>query len=339
MMNRPMDSIAHQVEQLQRAGAGIVRIRELLEIENKIKGPQTPLAGVPVSISGALALRFDGVTFGYDDAVPHSGYVPHSGSASPNENNHKNGSESLPDDAADPQRKEIVLHDLNFNLGAGKVLGLLGRTGSGKTTLTRLLFRFYDPDEGVISVSNNGLPGATDIRQLPLGTLRQQVGMVTQNIQLFNASVRDNLTFFDSSVPDAKIERVIDELGLSEWFRALPKGLDTVLESGGGGLSAGEAQLLAFTRIFLADPGLVVLDEASSRLDPATETLIERAVERLVAGRTAIIIAHRLSTIKSVDRILVPHKGEVVEEGSHETLLQQDGLYRQLYEMQAFLLN
>jgi ATP-binding cassette, subfamily B, bacterial len=308
MLNRPMDSIAHQVEQLQRASAGIVRIRELLEIENKIKEAQTPVMGTPASISGALALQFDGVTFGYDDALAKNG------------TNGKNGSKAPADDAADPQPKEIVLHDLDFTLRAGKVLGLLGRTGSGKTTLTRLLFRFYDPDEGVISFSADALPGMIDIRQLPLGSLRQQVGMVTQNIQLFNASVRDNLTFFDPDVPDVKIKGVIDELGLSEWFHSLPEGLDTVLESGGGGLSAGEAQLLTFTRIFLADPGLVVLDEASSRLDPATETLIERAVERLVAGRTAIIIAHRLGTVQRADEIMILDQGCIQEYGPREAL-------------------
>ncbi len=136
--------------------------------------------------------------------------------------------------------------------------------------------------------------------------------MVTQNVQLFHATVRDNLTFFDDRVSDDRIRQVIDELGLGEWLESLPKGLDTVLESGGGGLSAGEAQLLAFMRIFLQDPGLVILDEASSRLDPATEHLLERAVDRLVQGRTAIIIAHRLGTVQRADEIMIlerwPHR-------------------------------
>jgi ATP-binding cassette subfamily B protein len=134
--------------------------------------------------------------------------------------------------------------------------------------------------------------------------------------------VRDNLTFFNTGVPDARIRRVIDELGLGEWLRSLPQGLDTELESGGGGLSAGEAQLLAFARIFLQDPGLVVLDEASSRLDPATERLIDRAVERLVyiSGRTAIIIAHRLETVQRADEILILEEGRVRECGAREAL-------------------
>jgi ATP-binding cassette subfamily B protein len=146
------------------------------------------------------------------------------------------------------------------------------------------------------------------------------VGIVTQNIQLFNATVRDNLSFFDPSIPDERILGVIQDLGLGEWYESLPAGLDTKLESGGGGLSAGEAQLLAFGRIFLKDPGLVILDEASSRLDPVTEHLIERAVDRLIQNRTAIIIAHRLKTAQRADAIMILDGGRIREYGSREWL-------------------
>jgi ATP-binding cassette subfamily B protein len=212
-----------------------------------------------------------------------------------------------------------VLHDVSFHLAPGRVLGLLGRTGSGKTTITRLLFRLYDPDSGAVCLNE------TDLRALPLVALRRRVGLVTQNIQLFHATVRDNLTFFDRSVADGRILGVLRDLGLDAWLHGLPAGLDTVLESGGGGLSAGEAQLLAFARVFLQDPGLVILDEASSRLDPATEALLERAVDRLLQGRTAILIAHRLGTVQRADEILILEAGRVEEQGARHDLARDPG--------------
>ena len=182
-----------------------------------------------------------------------------------------------------------TIDELSFRLAPGQVLGMLGRTGSGKTTLTRLLFRLYDVDTGSIRI------GDTDIRELKLEQLRGHIGIVTQDVQLFQASVRDNLTLFDSSISDARVHAALDQLGLGRWLAGLPDGLDSVLQGGAGSLSAGEAQLIAFARVFLRDPAIVILDEASSRLDPATEQMIERAVDRLLEGRTGIMIAHRLA--------------------------------------------
>lgn len=213
------------------------------------------------------------------------------------------------------EEDNITLANLSFRLEPGKVLGLLGRTGSGKSTTARLLLRFYDPREGEV------LLGGTDIRDVSLHELRGKVGFVTQNIEIFQASVRDNLTFYDASIEDSRIRQVLAELGLGGWLDALPQGLDTPLESGGGGVSAGEAQLLAFARVFLKSPGLVVLDEASSRLDPATEQLLERAVSRLLRDRTCIIIAHRLSTIQRADDILMLDDGRIAEHGKRLALL------------------
>jgi ATP-binding cassette, subfamily B, bacterial len=226
---------------------------------------------------GALAVEFDDVSFSYDE-------------------------------------EENVLHNISFRLEPGRVLGVLGRTGSGKTTLTRLLVRLYDISEGSIRL------GDVDVRDVPLEHLRARVGIVTQDVQLFQAPVRDNLTLFDAAIPDARIIEVLEGLGMDDWLRSLPDGLDTELGSGAG-LSAGEAQLLAFARVFLRDPGLVILDEASSRLDPATERRIERAVDRLLAGRTGIIIAHRLATVQRADAILVLEDGRIREHGPRAELV------------------
>ncbi len=218
-----------------------------------------------------------------------------------------------------------VLRAVSVEVPAGQVLGLLGRTGSGKTTLTRLLLRLYDPTAGAVRL--NG----TDLRNVTNASVRARVAIVTQDIQLFSASVRDNLTFFDPSVDDARVLAALDAVGMGAWARALPNGIHTPLASGGGGLSAGQAQLLAFARAFLRDPGLIILDEASSRLDPATERQLEQALDRLLEGRTAIIIAHRLSTLDRVDQILILEDGQVRERGERAVLAgAPDSRYGQL---------
>jgi ATP-binding cassette subfamily B protein len=304
MLMMPINRITRQMQNLQQAGAGILRIRELLDTKPDILEPERPHE----LEQGALAVEFDDVAFGYDDAEAK---------APEGEKEHDQGKaaqvqQASAEDTSEAD-KELVLQGISFRLEPGRVLGLLGRTGSGKTTMTRLIFRLYDPDQGAIRLGHNG--AVVDLRDVALVDLRQRVGMVTQNIELFHATVRDNLTFFDETVPDERILKVIYDLGLGEWYEALPEGLDTELESGGGGLSAGEQQLLAFTRIFLRDPGLVILDEASSRLDPATEHLIEQAVDKLVANRTAIVIAHRLGTVDRADEIMILEKGQIREYG------------------------
>jgi ABC-type multidrug transport system fused ATPase/permease subunit len=208
-----------------------------------------------------------------------------------------------------------VLDGLSLTVEPGTVLGVVGRTGSGKTTLSRLLLRLIDPDEGAVRIAG------TDLRDVRIEELRSRVALVTQDVQLFGASLRDNLTVFGAhDARDDEMVGLLDGLGLGHWYRALPSGLDTVLGPGGAGVSAGEAQLIAFARVFLRDPGLVILDEATSRLDPASEARIERAVDRLLVGRTAILIAHRLGTLDRADRILVLERGRIVEHGARRDL-------------------
>lgn len=276
MTRRPIDQIRTQLEDLQKAGAAISRIEELFATETRLR----PAGNRPIP-DGPLSVALDRVSFAYEDS----------------------------DAPGDP-----VLHDVSFSIAPGRVVGLLGRTGSGKTTIARLLTRLYEPQDGEIRV------GGVATWDAPLHLLRSRVGMVTQDVQLFRASVRDNLTFFDRSIDDSRLLEVIDRLELRPWLESMPDGLDTMLESGSGGLSAGQGQLLAFTRIFLADPGVVVLDEASSRLDPATEVLIERAVDHLLEDRTGIIIAHRLHTVTRTDDIVVLEDGRVAEFGERAAL-------------------
>ncbi len=279
MSHRPIEQIREELIDLQKAGASIARVEDLFARKSKLV--QREARSLPPH---ALSVTFDNVTFRYDD------------------------------EAGD----EIVLDDVSFAIRPGRVVGLLGRTGSGKSTIARLVTRLYEPQSGAVRIDGNAT------WDIDLETLRERVAMVTQDVQLFRATVRDNLTFFDPSITDTKLREVLHRLELDEWLATLPDGLDTTLDSGSGGLSAGQAQLLAFTRVFLRDPGVVVLDEASSRLDPATETLLERAVDHLLENRTAIVIAHRLATIARADDIVILEDGRVVETGERVALMEDE---------------
>lgn len=271
MLLRPLEQINRQMQDFQRAGAGVARILSLFAEQPVMRD-----GSGAVFPTGPLAVEVDAVTFRYGDGEP-------------------------------------ALRDLSFHLPAGQILGVLGRTGSGKTSLSRLLTRLYDPDAGSIRL------GGIDLRQAAFDAVRQKVGMVTQDVQLFHASVRDNLTLFDPSVDDERLCDALHDVGLWTWYAGLADGLATTLAA--DALSAGEAQLLALARAFLTEPGLLILDEASSRLDPATEAKMERAVDRLLRNRTAVIIAHRLETVRRADQILVLADGQVVEHGPRRRLL------------------
>lgn len=209
---------------------------------------------------------------------------------------------------------EKVIHDVSFRLEKNKILGLLGRTGSGKTTLARLIVKLYDPTSGTIRIDG------TDSRLLTDATLRAKIAYVTQEVQLFNSSVRDNLTIYDPSISDEKIMATIDQIGIRDWFNKLPEGLDTKISTEAPFLSTGELQLLTFIRVFLKEPEIIILDEATSRLDPITEKYLEKALNTLLEGRTAIIIAHRLKTVLRADEIMILEDGEILEAGNTEAL-------------------
>jgi ABC-type multidrug transport system fused ATPase/permease subunit len=227
--------------------------------------------------SGALSLAFEGVDFAYDDGVP-------------------------------------VLSGIDLSIPAGTHLGLLGRTGGGKSTFTKLVARFHDPTAGTVRL------GGVDLRTAEPASVRHGISFITQDVQLFDGTVKQNVTFFDNDIDDGAVEEALAAIGLAEWAHSLPDGIHTELGTNGIGISSGEAQLVALARAHLRDPGLIILDEPSSRIDPATEALLTRALDRLTAGRTSIVIAHRLATVANVDQVAILERGALVEFGDRDAL-------------------
>lgn len=274
----PLNEVRAQIQDMQRAMAGIKRVRELFDAApSVVDGPGLRLPAGPPSVE----LR--GVSFRYGPDAPWA------------------------------------LRDVSLTLAPGEVLGVMGRTGSGKTTLARLLGRMDDPTEGAVLVGGRELTlaGSADLGRL--------LGVVTQDVQILRGTVYENITLYDDTVDRGRVERTVERLGLSGWLATLPDGLDTELTSGQASLSAGEAQLLAVCRVFLRDPGVVLLDEVSSRLDAETERLLESALTGLLAGRTGVVIGHRVSTVDRADRIVFLEDGRIVEAGDRSGLLADTG--------------
>lgn len=273
MIRQPIERIAEQMREFQKAAAGARRAARLLAVVPSIpEGRGDPLP------DGPLDVRLEQVSFAYTGDTD-------------------------------------VLDRLDLHLVPGTRLGVVGRTGSGKSTLGRLLARLWDVTGGAVRL------GGVDIRDIATTDLRRRVAVVSQDVELLRASLRDNLTFLGTvAATDDQLRDALADVGLDAWAARLAHGLDTVLDDRAG-LSAGQAQLLAFARVLLADPGLVVLDEATSRLDPDTEQQLSRAAERALAGRTVVIIAHRLATLDAVDEVLVLERGRVLEHGPRADLV------------------
>jgi len=222
--------------------------------------------------------------------------------------------------------EQLVLRDVNLEIAPGESVAFVGPTGAGKSTMAKLATRFYDPTSGRI------LLDGVDIRTVTLHSLRSQLGVVPQEAFLFAGSIRTNLSFGRTGVTDAEIEEAIDIVGLRDLIDRLPNGVDTIVHERGQTLSAGERQLLALARAFLARPRVLILDEATSSLDLQSETVIERALDRILEGRSAILIAHRLTTAQRADRIVVIDHGGIVEVGTPAELLTLGGAYATMYE-------
>ncbi|HEY1483456.1 MAG TPA: ABC transporter ATP-binding protein [Candidatus Acidoferrum sp.] len=228
----------------------------------------------------------------------------------------------------EPNDEDWVLRDVSFRIRPGQSFAIVGHTGAGKTTLISLLLRFYDIQRGQILLDGK------DIRLLDLQDLRKQFGIVLQDPFLFTGSIESNVRLGTSGISREEVERALDQIGLGDYVRSLPEGVQTEVNERGSTLSVGQRQLISFARALAHNPRFLILDEATSSVDTKTELLIRDAVERLLSGRTALVIAHRLSTVQHADRILVFHKGRLREQGAHQELLAQRGIYYRLYQLQ-----
>lgn len=284
--NRPLEDLIQQLETVQKATGAMRHVTQLLAVESTMRDDGT-VSPPP----GALSVTVRDVSFRYGD------------------------------DADD----DWILRDVDLRIAAGRSVGIVGRTGSGKTTFSRLVLRLVDPTEGIVEL---GGVATTDI---PLAELRRRVALVPQEVELFDGSVRDNVTLFDSRPTDDEVVAALGRAGLGELAAG---GVHRTLGAGGAGLSAGEAQLLALARVWLHDPDLVVLDEATARIDPVTEARLAQAIDELRHDRTVLIIAHRLSTLRTVDEIIVFADGRVAEHGERAALTADvESRYRHLLDL------
>ncbi len=303
---QPLTALAGARVDIMSAVVSFERVFEVLDLAPNIQPPEQPKA-IP---DGLVDVTFENVTFSYPTASEIS--LP-------------SLEEGL--DFVDRGGEEI-LHDISFTIEAGTMTALVGSSGAGKSTISQLVPRLYDVDSGAVKI------GGIDVRDVSFAELRDSIGVVTQDGHMFHESLRENLVMARPGITDEQVWYVLDRVRLGHLIRALPEQLDTVVGERGYRFSGGERQRLAIARLLLADPQVVILDEATSSLDSTSEAAVQLALREALGGRTALVIAHRLSTIRAADEILVIEAGRIHERGTHGALLARDGRYAELYRTQ-----
>src|SRR6202167_1893122 len=307
---RPIQDLSEKYNILQSAMASSERIFKLLDTPAEI----VPLAVTKVP-NGPGRIEFDHVWFAYR-SIPTNDHV---GTAAPGRPVEQSSTRSEPD---------WVLRDVSFAIEPGETVAFVGHTGAGKTTIISLLMRFYDLQKGAIKIDG------VDVKEMDLADLRRRFGVVLQDPFLFSGTVASNIRLGTSGISDQDVEKAAEDVNLADFIRTLPNGFDEEVRERGSTLSTGQKQLISFARALAHDPKILVLDEATSSVDTETEFRVRDALSRMVEGRTSVIIAHRLSTIQRAHKIIVMHKGQVREIGSHQQLLAQRGIYWKLYQLQ-----